>query len=58
MEHNAHVAEYYYHKCMHAEQHYFHGHIAKYRQLYFKLALLYAMRARAEQPSQWAAQHA
>lgn len=57
-QHNAHVAEYYYRQMLHAEAHYMHGRIAHYRQLYFQVALSLAMLARAEQPSQWAAQHA
>lgn len=57
MEHNAHVAEFYYHKAMHAEAHYMHGRIARLRKLYYMAALIYAQRAHDEQPSQWQAQH-
>lgn len=55
--HSAHVAEYYYAKCQHAERHYFASTIALYRKLYMHIALQCATLASKEQKQVWACAH-
>lgn len=56
--HNAHVAEFYYAKAMHAERHYFAATCLLYRKLYYHLALSLTLRASNEEHALWAAYHA
>lgn len=53
MLHNAHVAEYYYARALHAEGHYFNGSNRHFQQLYLQLALASTMMASKEQKSLW-----